>query len=499
MSSLLSSAWFYWALGIAIGLPLLLIALTEWQQNLRRRRSSLVGAVTLLRNYLLPLLALLLAMIGAIQMPAGSTPVRIVGTLVAVVVLILMLSGVRASAFANAPESSWRQRMPAIFLDVIRFALIAVGVGLIFAYIWGAHVGGLFTALGITSIVIGLTLQNSVGQVISGLLMLFEQPFRLGDWIATTKATGRVVEVNWRAVHLETANGLQITPNSVLAAESFTNLSRPVDKHAVRITSVFAIEDRPDQVCDMLVRVAAQLPECHPDLSPVAVPLGQDRRDAQRGCAATCRGLSYRTKIPLRSPGDDSDAEATFLRWIWYAARREGLHLDESVDGFSDPDLVAEAIKTVVAPTLKLTSEQQRAMAPHAVIARYGKGELIRPTGAIPSGMSFIMAGTVLLTADAKDGTRTEVGRIESGGFLGQSTLIRQPVTGSTFALDEVTLVHVERDAIERVVQKSPALLNEFGRSIDEWRAAVLRIDATTAPAAVDDVSPTRGSSPADH
>lgn len=488
MSSVFGSAWFYWAVGIAIGLPLLLIALTEWQQNLRRRRSSLVGAVTLLRNYLLPLLALLLAMIGATQMPAGSTPVRIVGTLVAVVVLILMLSGIKASAFANAPESSWRQRMPAIFLDVIRFALIAVGVGLIFAYIWGAHVGGLFTALGITSIVIGLTLQNSVGQVISGLLMLFEQPFRLGDWIATTKATGRVVEVNWRAVHLETANGLQVTPNSMLAAESFTNLSRPADKHAVRITTIFAIEDRPDQVCDMLVRVASRLPECHPDLSPVAVPLGQ---------------LNYRTKIPLRSPADDGAAEATFLRWIWYAARREGLHLDESVDVFSDPDLVAEAVKTVVAPTLRLTREQQSAIAPHAKIERYGKGELILLSGVIPDGMSFIMSGTVLLTADAQDGSRTEVGRIEVGGFLGQSTLVRQPVSGSTFALDEVTLVHVEREAIERVVQKSPSLLSEFGRSIDERRASVLRALADNASSAQSadsdaDVSPTRDSSPAD-
>ncbi len=50
--------------------------------------------------------------------------------------------------------------MPAIFLDVVRFALIAIGVGLIFAHIWGANVGGLFTALGITSIVIGLTLRS---------------------------------------------------------------------------------------------------------------------------------------------------------------------------------------------------------------------------------------------------------------------------------------------------------------------------------------------------
>jgi small-conductance mechanosensitive channel/CRP-like cAMP-binding protein len=458
MGNLMGSSWFYWAVGIAIGLPVALIALTEWQHTLRRRGSSLIGPVTLLRNYLLPLGALLLAMVGATQMPAGSTPVRIVATLVAIVVLILMLSGIKASLFASAPQSSWRRRVPAIFLDVIRFALIAVGVGLIFAYIWGANVGGLFTALGITSIVIGLTLQNSVGQIISGLLMLFEQPFRLGDWIQTDKFKGRVVEVNWRAVHLETADGLRITPNSVLAGQSFTNLSRPEGQHAVRVTSVFAIEDRPDQVCAMLTRIAARLPECHPDLTPVAVPLGQ---------------MEYRTKIPLRSAGDDGTAEATFLRWIWYAARREGLHLDEADDGFTES--IEAAIRAVVAPTLRLTTEQQRAMVKHAVVERYGAGELIMPAGVVPEHMSFVISGTVLLTGDTDDGSRTEVGTLEEGAYLGQSTLVRHPVIGSYFALDEVTLIRVRREAIEQVVQRDPVLLQEFGRSIDERRASVFR------------------------
>ena len=167
---------------------------------------------------------------------------------------------------------------------------------------------------------------------------------------------------------------------------------------------------------------------------------------------------------------------------------------------FMAEGLLAEAIKTVVAPTLKLTAEQQTTIAPHARIERYGKGELILLSGVIPAGMSFVMSGTVLLAADAEDGSRLEVGRIEPGGFLGQSTLIRQPVSGSTYALDEVTLVHVEREAIERVVQKSPALLYEFGRSIDERRASVLRAlgNASTVAHSDDDVSPTRGSSPAD-
>ena len=139
--------------------------------------------------------------------------------------------------------------------------LIGVGLALIFSYVWGVRVGGLFTALGVTSIVIGLTLQNSVGQIISGLLMLFEQPFRINDWLDTPTARGRVVEVNWRAVHIDTGSGMQIMPNSVLASTSFTNLSRPPGAHKLSMTTTFSAVDPPDRVCAMLSRVARALPQ----------------------------------------------------------------------------------------------------------------------------------------------------------------------------------------------------------------------------------------------
>ena len=468
IASVFSAPWFWWAVGIAIGLPVLLVILTEWQQSLRRRSSPLLRPVGVLRNFLVPLSALLLAMVGATQIPATATPVRIVGTLVAVVVLVLMLSGLKASLFQSASEGTWRGRIPSIFVDVVRFGLIAIGVALIFAYIWGANIGGLFTALGIGSIVIGLTLQNSVGQIISGLLMLFEQPFKIGETIETSIAKGRVVEVNWRAVHLKTGTGLQIIPNSVLAGQTFKNLSRPKDAKATRVTSVFAVEDHPDVVCAMLIRCASQLPECHPDLTPTAIPLGN---------------MQYRTRIPLQATADDDAAEATFLRWIWYASRRQGLHLDEAEDGFSDPELVAEALRTRVAPILRLSADQQQAMAPHSTIECFAAGELIQATGVVPEAVSFILSGTVEVVAVTDDGSRAGVTTLEEGSYLGQSTLIRHPVTGSSFAVDEVTVIRVEREAIERVVQRSPVLMQEFGRAIDERRVAVLRAmsDSDTA------------------
>ncbi len=78
--------------------------------------------------------------------------------------------------------------------------------------------------------------------------MLFEQPFRIGDWLDTPTARGRIVEANWRAIHIQTGHGLQITPNSVLAATSFTNLSRPPGAHKLSISTTFSLDDPPDRV-----------------------------------------------------------------------------------------------------------------------------------------------------------------------------------------------------------------------------------------------------------
>ena len=232
--------WFYWACGIAVGLPVGLILLTELHDLLVRRNSRLARQVSLLRNYLLPLGALLLLLVQASAVPARDIPVRILTTVFGLLVLVLLLSALNATVFEGAPEKSWRKRLPTIFLDVARFALIGVGLALMLSYVWGVRIGGLFAALGVTSVVIGLMLQNSVGQIVSGLFMLFEQPFRIDDWLDTGTARGRVVEVNWRAVHIDTGSGMRIMPNSMLATTSFTNLSRPPGTHKLAMTMTFS-------------------------------------------------------------------------------------------------------------------------------------------------------------------------------------------------------------------------------------------------------------------
>jgi small-conductance mechanosensitive channel len=450
----------YWAIGLAVGLPVALIGLTEWQQLLARRQSALARPVNLLRSYLVPLAALLLLLVKVAQVPAQVTSVRVLATVFGFVVLLLLLSGLNATLFEGAAQGSWRQRVPTIFRDVTRFLLIAVGLALIFSYVWGVRVGGLFTALGVTSVVIGLMLQNSVGQIVSGLFMLFEQPFRIGDWLDTPAARGRVVEANWRAVHIQTDHGLQITPNSVLAATSFTNLSRPPGAHRLSITTTFSVADAPDRVRRLLLRVASALPQRKSDVAPTPTAAG---------------GGEYRVSIALKSPADDGAARATFLRWIWYAARREGLHLDGADDDFSTSARVQMAMRTVVAPALRLSLTDQQSLLPHAKMVRYGTDEVVQYAGEVPTAMTFLIRGSVRLTTTTEDGSVILLSLLEEGSFLGLTTLTRQPSNSGAYALEEVTALEIAREHVEDVVLRTPLLLQELGRIIEDRRKETSR------------------------
>jgi small-conductance mechanosensitive channel len=457
--NLFDSAWFYWAIGIAVGLPPAMILLTELQNLLTRRGSRLARQVGLLRNYLLPLAALLLLLVKATEVSAGNTWVRVLTTVFSFLVLVLLMSGLSTTVFGGAPQGSWRQRLPSIFLDVARFVLIAIGLAVILSFVWGVRIGGLFAALGVGSVVIGLMLQNSVGEVVSGLFMLLERPFQIDDWLEMPDLRGRVAEVNWRAVHIQTDSGLQITPNSALATTPFTNLSRPPGAHLVAVTTTFSIADPPDKVCALLSRVASALPQYQVGTMPVAGPIG---------------GGAYRTKFGLRSPALDTAAQATFLRWVWYAARREELHLD-GADYDEDFETIAaakerveDALRTVVAPVLRLSHADQQSLVPYARIVQYGAGEMVEHAGQVPAGMACLVAGRAQLTATGEDGEAVPVSMLEEGSFLGVTALTRQPNPGGAYALEEVTALEIDRHHLEDFVMGKPMLLQEIGGLIDE-------------------------------
>ena len=461
MTSLTSQSWFWPALAVVLGLPLALLVLNEVHTLLVRRGSAYAKPVALLRNWLIPAGAVYL-LIDQFNhgdtIDGHATWTKIAATLVGFLIMLVLLSGANAALFGEARTGSWRDRLPGIFIDLGRLILIVIGIALLLSWVWGANIGGLITAVGVTSIVIGLAVQNAVGPVISGLLLLFEQPFRIGDWLDTKVGKGRVVEVNWRAVHLDTENGLQIVPNATLAGDSFVNLSRTTAAYfKAKATLTFSADDRPGQVKAALIAVADSLPAKLPGTAASVVAVGAN---------------TYRVAVPVASPAEESAATTLLQHRAWYAAQRAGLHLDGAKSNRKDRRVyIAEQVH-LIAATLGLDPGDEATMLSGARVLPFAEGETIAAVNTVPHAIGFITAGEAQMFAVAQDGRPLPLGELEVGDYIGASALTGQRMITGVRAVTDAIIISVSAETMDLIVSGNQRLARQIGESIELHRRA---------------------------
>lgn len=477
MNSLTAQPWFWPTVTVVVALPLALLVLTEAHQWLLRRGSSYARPILLLRNGVLPALGLFILVDQLNAADVEATWPRIAATVFGFLLILFALSGANAALFGQARAGSWRERLPSIFIDLGRLIVIVIGLGLLFSWVWGTNIGGLFAAVGVTSIVIGLAVQTAVGPVIAGLFLLFEQPFRIGDWLDTGSVKGRVLEVNWRSIHIDTGNGLQIVPNAALAGSSFRNLSRVAGPAFYCTTTLtFCGDDRPGTVVQTLRSVADALPQ---KLSGMDV-----------GVTALGAG-EYRVSVPVASPADEGAARNQLLQRIWYAARRAGLHLDDADGGLDDHQTDDVAMHSRrIANALGLDRETVDAMLVTSRRLIYSEGETVQAVGSTPDAVGFITEGELTLTVTTDNGQQLTVGQLDVGNYIGSTALTRQPVLTGAVALRDTTLISIPRDAIAAVVQRNPQLARMLGETIELRRRAAEESRIATSDAILEDTQP---------
>lgn len=463
MAEAFQDGWGWWVIALAIGVPVVFVALTELIAALARRGNPIARPLRMLRNWVIPSGALFALLAFAVQSPADQVWVRVVATVFGFLLILLVLSAFNVALFANATQDSWRGRIPSIFVEIARLTLVVIGLALLFSWVWEADVGGLFTALGVGSIVIGLALQNAVGGVISGLLLLFEQPFKIGDWLDAEGVQGRVIEVNWRAVHIDTGSGIQIVTNATLSGASFTNMSMPEGPYSAETSVKFSTDDPPHEVMALLLEIADALP----------------MRQPGEGASVNYAGAgAYGVSIPVVGPADAARALSMYLSWLWYAARRRRFALDgDATDPLAEPKVLAEALG-VVAPTLHLREEDKEPLMSSSRLERYGVGEVVLPSGVVPDEVRVVVSGRAVIAVEA-DGARVEVGVSEKGELIGQTALTRERTQAVTVAGEILTVLVLPLAVVDELIRTRPRLAAEIGESLDLKRAqAQARLEA---------------------
>ena len=148
------------------------------------------------------------------------------------------------------------------------YAVFALGL-VIGLESFGLNLSSLVVVGGALGLGVGLGLQPVVANFVAGLILLFEQPIRIGDRIDVGDTTGDVIDIRGRSTWVQTNdNIIIIVPNSDFITKTLTNWT--VNDREVRVPVPVGVGYRsdPQQVRELLLQIAAEHADVLADPAP---------------------------------------------------------------------------------------------------------------------------------------------------------------------------------------------------------------------------------------
>jgi small-conductance mechanosensitive channel len=182
--------------------------------------------------------------------------VRTLWALLALIAAILVGRGFRRLAMRALTRRKAHPNAVALLGTLSQVGtFVVVGLVIVAIYTQGSF-GWILTSFSVVGLVIGLSLQDILRNFFSGVYVLVERPFRIGDTVQVDGHTGVVQDIGFRATLLRTDDGREVVvPNAMLMTNSLVNLTRyPVRSARLRVSvpADDALAEVPDRVRELL-------------------------------------------------------------------------------------------------------------------------------------------------------------------------------------------------------------------------------------------------------
>lgn len=156
------------------------------------------------------------------------------------------------------------------FLSRLFRVLICIIFSLIAMSELGFNVTGLLTGLGLGGLTFALAAQDSAANFFGGIVILFDRPFSIGDWICCGTIEGQVEDISFRSTQIRTAqNTVVIVPNSKLSGEAITNWTR-LNMRQIKFTLTLR-QDTPIETLHLFLERLRSLLKSRDDVHPDTV------------------------------------------------------------------------------------------------------------------------------------------------------------------------------------------------------------------------------------
>jgi small-conductance mechanosensitive channel len=331
-----------------------------------------------------------------------------------------------------------------------------------------------FAGSTIIAVVLGLALQDTLGNLFAGISMQADQPFQIGDVInIPNKGSGVVENLSWRGVKIRTfQNKIIVISNSILGKEAIE--VAPKDNLNARITffnTLYSVS--PTKTIHLIRDVVRQVENVSNKIRPIV-------RIRNLGDS----GLEWETKYWLEDYSKYNDTDALVRQRIWYAFQREGVHFAFPtrtlfVENQSlEPDF-AESVNDIferlceVPLFAPLTDEETQKLAESCEAKIFSPNEPIVRKGQAGNSMFIVHRGSVKIQV-LENGFAKTVATLQEGEVFGEMGLFTgEPRAANVVAAEETEVLEIKHTAVKPLLETNPNLVEQLSHIIAE-RSALL-------------------------
>lgn len=380
--------------------------------------------------------------------------------------------------------------VPRLVVDVFNFIILAAVTLTLLNRLFGVtDLSAFLVTSTVLSAVVGLALQDTLGNVAAGLALQLEQSISVGDWVKVANAEGRVVQMNWRAMTLRTRDEQEVRlPNSTVAREIVLNYSRPTPVQRRHAALGLPYGHPPGEVKTLLEHATTGAAGVAADPPPQALVEAY-------GDFAVQYTLYYWITDHSRAP-EIHDAVMTRL---WYALRRAEISIPFPMQDLNVRMLADDHVNQLqlqqrqevfaelrrVALLTRVPDADLKELARRSALHRYTAGEVLVRQGDAGQSLFVIKSGRVRVEVRSEAGQVTVVNHLGPDDFFGELSLLTgEPRSASVIAETEIEVVVVGKTGLAPVIAADthlPEILSEALAARQRQLAETLAAGAATA------------------
>src|ERR1043166_7450987 len=382
-----------------------------------------------------------------------------------------------AALFDFALRLRRRYEAPTLVRNIFTLLAFIILFVVTFRFVYPTYdLGALFTTSAIFGVIIGLALQDTLGNFFAGISLHADRPFQVGDVIVVgpQKHTGVVESITWRAIKIRTfQNHIVLVANSTAAKEAIE--VAPRDNLNARIVTFSTIyTDSPAKTIHVVREAVRDADNVSDKITPIV---------RIRGLGDS--SIDWEIKYWLDDYAKYNDTDALVRQRVWYALRRSGitfafptrtLYVERSKPArpITTGNEIADRLSAVdvFAP---LSNDELRQLADATVGHVFAPGETLIRAGDEGSSMFVVHNGKVAVQVSDRGGP--QLGRaLTEGNFFGEMALFTgEPRTANVVAMEETEVLEIGHAAMKHLFDTNPNLAESISLTIAERQADLAR------------------------